>query len=275
MASDSAPEFPSSTIEHFVPSRGYVTLAGTVMPGGHQLSRLAVMPFVWRFAPAHGANQDHGWRRASKADYYLLNDKGEWSVTDVRPGVQYAVIVVHIKSVQAARHPDRIVGNLLHDNGGMLPYAGLGLPEFTHQKYGIHIGSAPDDHLTGAVLGVGRATWEEPGIDAAMSKGANLRFRMAAWATKEEDVTKDGVVTRRDVTYYVGERPCEASGYWTFGDLDLPLKRAKTFTVALVTAEFKVPAVGGPSVVPPLGGDVIGLNSHPHQPLRTHGSRRS
>lgn len=275
MAFDSALEVPSSTIEHYVPSRGYVTLTGTVTPARYKLTALAVMPFVWRFAPAHGGSQDHGWRRASKSDYYLLNSKGEWMVTDVRPGVQYAVIIVETRSVTGPRHPEHIVGNLTDDNGGMLPYGGVGLPEFTHGKLDIHIGSAPDDHLTGAVLGVGRATWEEAGIDSMMSKGANLRFRMAAWATKQEEVKKDGEVATRDVTYFVGDRRCEASCYWTFGDLDLPLKRAKTFTVALVTDGFKAPAAGAPSEIPPLGGDVKRINSRPHQPLRTYGSRRS
>jgi hypothetical protein len=274
MASDSASDFPSSTIEHFVPSRGYVTLTGTVTPGPHKLTRLAVIPFVWRFAPAHGGNQGHGWRRATKAAYCLLNERGEWSATDVRPGVQYAVIVVSLKSVQGFGHPDRMIGNLLDDNGGMLPYGGLGLPEFTHRKYDIHIGSAPDDHLTGAVLGVGRATWEEPGTEATMPEGPNLRFRMAAWATKQEQVAKDGEVTRKDVAYFVGETRCEASGYWTFGDLEPALKRAKKFTVALVTEAFDAPAKGAPSEIPPLGPNVKSLNSHPHQPLRTHGSKR-
>lgn len=258
---------PSTTIEHYVPSRGYVTLTGTVAPGPHRLKSLAVMPFVWRFAPAHGRAREHGWRRASRADYYLLDDRGGWTVTDVRPGVQYAVIVVGLTSVTGPRHQDRMIGNLIDDGGGMLPYGGLSLPAFTHDQYDIHIGSAPDDHLTGAVLGVGRATWEEPGIEAMMSEGPNLRFRMAAWATKEDAATKTAV------TFFVKETRCDPSGYWTFDDLPLALKHANTFTVALVTEEFDAPAEGAPTELPAFGPEVRRINSRRRQPLRTHGSR--
>ncbi len=172
--------FPHSTIEHFTPKRGYVTLTGKVDPTPeYAIEALAVMPFVWRFAPVHGTDEDHGWRRASRHDHYGLDEHGQWTVTDVRPGVQYAVVVVEGEYFKQPGHPDRmldVLADTLIDDGGTLPRIGLGLPEFTHRKYDIHIGSAPDDHLTGAVLGVGRATWDEPGAD-----GRRGRDPLSAW----------------------------------------------------------------------------------------------
>jgi hypothetical protein len=249
--------FPQSSIEHFAPSRGFVTLQGKVTShAGYRLADLVVMPFVWRFAPVHGGREAHGWRRASKHDHYGLDKNGEWMVTDVRPGVQYAVLVVEDGYFQAPAH--RTTLELISHQPGTLPRIGAGLPEFTHRRGGVHIGSAPDDHLTGAVLGVGRATW------ADFQPGDSKRpLRIAAWAT-----TKDGD------HHFVGETRCKPSGYWTFGDLDQPLKRARKFTVALVTEAFGAPAVGALSRLPTsVGPDIRGINSHSHQPLRTHGSK--
>jgi hypothetical protein len=249
--------FPHSTIDYFPPHLGFVKLSGTVEPNpAYDFADLAVMPFVWRFAPIHGGNQDHGWRRASRHDRYGLDDNGRWALTDVRPGVQYAVFVVGAAQFQEPHIPGRMFKELIYDEPGALPRGGLSLPEFTHRKYGVHIGSVPADHLTGAVLGVGRATWDEPGPEGH----AHLPFRMAAWATKSAG------------TYFVGETWCEPNGYWTFGDLDPAIKTANTFTVALVTGDFGAPPVGTPSSIPPLGPDVMGIASHPHEPLRTHGT---
>jgi hypothetical protein len=268
MSSDSGLEFPSSTIDHFEPSLGYVTLTGTVTPAGRDLARLAVIPYAWRFAPGHGSGHGHGWRRASKDNFTRLDEHGNWIATDVRPAVQYAVIVVDIDPGLHGQ-PDRLLSPPIPDAPGTLP-RGTGFSEFTHQVYGIHIGSAPDDHLTGAVLGVRRASWDEPGPDSGSLGNPKLWFRMAAWATRR------GEATEKDVAYFVGEARCAPSGYWTFGDLgaiDDALKRSHTFTVALVTEAFVAPAANAPSPIPPLGGVVKSINSRPHQPLRTHGPR--
>jgi hypothetical protein len=255
--------FPHSTIEHFTPKRGYVTLTGKVDPTPeYAIEALAVMPFVWRFAPVHGTDEDHGWRRASRHDHYGLDEQGQWTVTDVRPGVQYAVVVVQGEYFKQSSHPERmldVLADTLIDDGGTLPGIGLGLPEFTHRKYGIHIGSAPEDHLTGTVLGVSRATWDEPGADGP----AGDPFHVAAWATNPAG------------TFFIGVRDCEPNGYWTFGAIVESLKTAHNFTVALVGRGFNPPDDGAPSPLPVLGPNILGLDSRPYEPLRTHGSGNS
>jgi hypothetical protein len=252
-------EFPHSTIEHFTPKRGYVTLTGKVDPAEYAFEALAVMPFVWRFGPVHGKDEDHGWRRASKHDHFGLDENGAWTVTDVRPGVQYAVIVVEGEYFKESSNPGRmfdVLAETVSNDAGTLPRLGLGVPEFTHRKYGIHIGSAPEDHLTGAVLGVGGATWE----DAAPERLEKGPLQVAAWATNPSGA------------FFIGVRDCDPSGYWTFGDIMPALKTAHNFTVALIARGFNPPDEGSPSPLPVRGPNILGLDSRPHEPLRTHGS---
>jgi hypothetical protein len=229
------------------PTNGLVTLSGALeIDAGDDwtFADLAIMPFVWQFMPPHSGRRDHGWREGALHRYYGVDpNDGTWKITDARPGLQYAVFVVPA-SLLLDEHAETS-----EDEGPPTPKYGtlpegdvISGPKFSGSDKAVHIESTPDDHLTGAVLGVGRAH----------------RFRMMAWATKDE------------TTSLIGEVRCEPSGYWTFGDLKEPLKSAESFTVALVNDKFD--AV---SPIPQRGGHVLSIRTQPHTPLLKHGAGKA
>jgi hypothetical protein len=244
-------------------SRGLVELSGRVTSddlNSYDHADLAVMPFAWRYATTH-RSQDHGWRMAGRFERYGLNRNGEFLVQDVVPGLQYAVMAVgsYFGEAGTTRQSER---ELLLRERGTLPSGALSLPEFSHPHCAVHIRTAPDDHLTGAVLGVGRAWIQECDIDIPEGDAGDP-MRMMAWADKTTG------------SLFIGQAWCEPSGFWTFGDVDRKFKDAPQFTVALVTPGFSPPEPGSRSPVPPRGGTVISLASHPHKPLLRHGAEGS
>src|SRR5688572_2453900 len=118
--------FPKSSIEYSESKPGFVTLTGKVESSPYPFDKLAVMLFVWRFAPMHARKDDHGWCEASPHDYGP-GEHGEWTVTDVPSGVQYAVLVVEGEYFMRSTHPDPLVELIekLNDDSGAIPMKGL------------------------------------------------------------------------------------------------------------------------------------------------------
>jgi hypothetical protein len=233
------------TIQALPPIDGVVTLSGqvTIEPGDeYRMSHLAVMPYVWQFASPHSGSPDHGWRQAALHRFYGIEDSGRWTAERAYAGLQYAAFLVPGHFLLDEPLDGLPIETIPEPDDGTLPEDGvLSPPAFTHISQAVHIESAPDDHLTGAVLGVGHAGG----------------LRMMAW-TKKQDGS----------TFVIGEVRCERSGYWTFGKIKASLRSGESYSVALVTEAFDAS-----SPIPPRGRDVISISSRPHEPLRTHGSR--
>jgi hypothetical protein len=232
------------TIQALPPIDGVVTLSGQVTREFDEgkMSDLAVMPFVWQFASPHSGSQIHGWRQAGLHRFYGIDETGQWTAKDARAGLQYAVIIVPSEFLDGPL-ATRAAEIIPEPEDGTLPEDGvLSLPEFTHGTKAVQIESVPDDHLTGAVLGVGSADG----------------FRMVAWAKKQDGAT-----------FQIGDVRCDPSGYWTFGEVTPSLRSAESYTVALVEEEFEASS----SIPAGRGGPVISISSRPHEPLRTHGTR--
>jgi hypothetical protein len=227
------------------PIDGLVKLSGsvTIDDDDFTCSDLAIMPFVWQFTPPHSGGPEHGWREGALHRFYAIEPDGTWKIVDAKPGLQYALFVVPAHLLLEEQAETGVDEAPAVRGDGALPEDGfIAGPEFTVVERAVHIESTPDDHLTGAVMGVSRADG----------------FRMMAWATKP------------DGTYLIGEARCDASGYWTFGDVKSSLKSGETFTVALVNEDFD--AV---SPIPPRGPNVVGLRTHPRTLLLKQGAGKN
>jgi hypothetical protein len=236
------------------------TLAGVVtLTQKDKWRRLAVWPFVWQPTPIYGRSSHRGWRPATPYPH-KLRKRGTWTA-DVEVGVQYAVLVVDDDFI-LGKHPlDDDNDHPVRDIPGTLPRRDIqDEPAFTANKYDIEILTVPDGPLTGAVLGVGRATWEPAELASQPRSTRADYFRILAWATKHDE------------TLFVGETRCEPSGFWDFGVLRPSLRSADSFSVGLVMESFNPR-----SPIPPTEKDVITMRTHLRQrkPALTRAAGRS
>jgi hypothetical protein len=221
------------------------TLAGTVtLTQKDRWRSLAVWAFVWQPTPIYGGSSHRGWRPATPYPH-KLRKRGAWTA-DVDAGVQYAVLVVDEDFILGKHPRDDEDDHPVRDIPGTLPRRDVDdEPAFTANKHDLAILSAPDGPLTGAVLGVGRATWEPDELASRPGATPVDYFRILAWATKHGE------------TLFVGETRCEPSGFWDFGILRPSLRSADSFSVGLVMESFNPP-----SLIPPTEKDVIKMTTH-------------
>lgn len=255
------------------PASGYVELFGRIeiLPGefaGDDLSKFAIIPFVWQFGPVQHDRQGHGWRPAGTKLLYDVDTPDErqstWSVVDAVEGTQHAAIVVARVDVPQRYFPTPNTATIhtMHHGPGTLPVKNLrGGPFFTVSPRRVHIETTPDNHLTGAVFGVPRAAWDDRWPDSDVRVDPKDCFRVVAWARAEDGST-----------LFAGERRCEVSGYWTFGDLDESQRNAKNYYVAWVEEDY----IARPLDIPQTTGDgVISIAERPHQPPHHQGASSS
>jgi hypothetical protein len=227
------------------PEPGGGTLIGNVTfePGidwERKLLEMAVQSYYWSRTHLEHSHR-HGWKPFGTLG--RIDANRQWRIEKLPAAPQYAAVLVPDFYVTG---PDPDDPALVHEEpaAGTLPLVnGVDAVDISQDADTVEILTVPSGPFNGLILGVGIAMWAPERLHRRRWAREEERYRVAAWAVDGDRATCLGV------------RPCELSGYWSFGRLDAPAKNAASYTVAFVSATYN-PAPGPCSAqdVPQVGG---------------------
>jgi hypothetical protein len=211
------------------PRGGTLTGRVTFEPGidwHRMLPAMAVQAYYWSRTHLEHSHR-HGWKAFNTL--IRIGDERQWKIENMPAAPQYAAALVPEFYVSGQ---DPAEPALVHEEpaaGTLPPVNGVYSVDISQKADTIEILAVPSGPLNGLVLGVGIAMWAPERLHRRRWAREEERYRVAAWAIDRESAICLGV------------RPCELSGYWSFGRLDAPAKYAASYTAAFVSPTYNPP----------------------------------